>query len=456
MVKFSVGAVPGEIPALLSFPQGCPDGGVSLTLGRKGAGRKRKQEVAGEAVDVPGLTYLATDFGSQSIKKDACKYAVAVYDKAKDELTLLPTDHAYLMRPSGSWNVGNLGETGSSLANYERSKSLTTVFGTVKKQRAVKANAAKIVHSDNVQGVDAVQSAMQTDITEGLGEADEAIFTLDGATQSMDEHRKAMLPAFDQDATSAKKIYDVVDIVPKNVQAALEKSQEGIEKDWFKSEEAGGAGDTHRQWTEYLGDACGSELLRCIHADAADAVSAACGDARERVKKEASAKKLRARLLFMHGLITVYRSVAGARDMRADKDPIVEQLGALPGLAHAHIFRKFTQERRRAKKKDTEDVDGPAVVQMGQVECSQLQVDRLLLHIVVLALTQNKFSIELECLAKDLGLSVKRLSLLAREVGCKLTKANLASTDTQKQRSVTVAQLNAPLTFPKRSQGPRK
>ena len=452
MTRLAIGSLTEEVPTLLSFPQGVPSKGVSLRVGRKGSGRKRKHMVVGEANGVPGLTYQGTDFGSQSTKKDSCKYAIGVYHKDTDTLHLLPADHAYLMRAGASaWAGGEMGETSTSIANYERSKSLTQVFGTVKKQRAVKANAAKIVKGDNVQGVGAVESAMKTEIKDELDDADGAILMLDGAGQSIEDHRKSMLPSFDQDATAAKKIYDLNDIVPKNIQAALEKMQTSVEKD-FTGAADGEDSDVHRQWSAFFRDTCGGfQVVVDIHAESADQIAAAGGDARDRAKKEGRMTTLRSRLLYLSGLMMMYLDVAAAYNFRAERGPIVDKCEKfLPGVAQLHMFKKFTQMRNNRKVSLT---DGSSA---GALECTQRELDRILLHIFVLVVTLNKFSVDLGTVATDLKLSLKRANLLVREIGCKITKPKLPATETLPERTVMRAGLEAPLKFPKRWRGPER
>lgn len=446
MVNIEIGSIPGDPPSLVAFPQGFPDkGDINLTLSQKGTGRKRKQMVHGESTSVQDLVYNGIDFNSQSHKKSSVKFAVGVYDKEKDTFTLFPTDHAFLMRTEVV-SEGGLGES-AGLANYERKQGLTSVFGTAKKKRAVKANAAKVVKHDNVQGVEAVQNAMNADIGDVRDVAD-------GTTVSMEQHRKSMLPSYDPDAEYARKIYDVYSIVGRDVIPSLAMAQSAIEKTF-------GEGILAHQWTDFFNQ--DSTVIASIHSSfiTNEGLDTDAADLTERLSFENKAKTLRSRLLYLHGLLVVYNTIDQARFKKADKSDIMEKLEVLPDKVVSDILRKFaTMRRGRAKpaatKTDDEEGEGnPATRAMSGIayELSPIQTDKLLMHIIVLMLTQNQFKILLDDLVPVLRLSLKRLIILARECGCKVVPQKRPDGD-GKERRVSYASLNAPISFPKKSRGP--
>ena len=145
------------IPRLLSFPGGVPkslndkdnddkssNSNYELIIGKK---KKKRLIIANDTnLDV---TYHGSDYSSSSHKKNACKYAIGIYDKDKDVLILQEADHAFVMRPLFTFDGkdGTMEETShltsSEIQGWQRKHGLIEAFGTVKKRKAVKAQKSQ-------------------------------------------------------------------------------------------------------------------------------------------------------------------------------------------------------------------------------------------------------------------------------------------------------------------------
>ena len=453
---------PQDAPVLLSFPGGIPqysaaEAPIAITIGRKGNGRKRKHEVVAAVENIDGLLLKASEYGSQNPKYDSCKYAIGIYDRAQDVLKLVPAGHAFAMRQDKDAWGGQMGETsGSGIASYERKKGLTTVFGTAKKQRAVKANEAKIVNSSNVQGVDSVSAAMTADIQREIKD-----LPSDGASYSLDEHRKQLLPSYDTTATLPRKVYDVWSIVPSNLMSALANWQTSIEKSFQSStDEDGGVveqkplndGQMGTEWTKYFFENCSSQIMANVNYWATSDVQSAeaSADARKIEKARTKMREKRCKMLYCWVLMAVYRNITTAKFNRAKKDDIVSTIGeGLPGAVITFALKMFTSQRRKRDMEGASEDGGGGTITLH--ECTQLQMDRLAFHIIVLMLCLNEQVLQMDMIESDMALPAKRVHKLVRETGCRIAKKDMPD-----GKKIMLATLTAPIVFPRRSTGPKK
>ena len=411
-----------DCPILLSLPSSEGNAGeIRLTIGTKSSssGRKRRRMLVGHS-DALDLAYSANDFsGSSALKKNACKYAIGILDEKSDSITLIPTDHVFVMKPDFANKGGDYVESSSTIANYERKQGLTEAFGTQKKKKAVKANAAKIVSSDNIVGVDAVQSAITSSISEMLA-SDEMMGGFDAGGEALAEHRKRMLPKFDMMTQDPKLVYPIEGVIPEHTREALglfyERTQTQI-------------AELGASWEQAFSVGCNSNLVKHINSQIKEE------DGSDKAEKKA--RKKRCQLMVLNGMVCAVQLClnppAASTDGNSNKptqEYVLETLDKCVPLPVREYIRTFLT---RSKFKN-----------VGQFHLTKTQADRALLHMIVLGLHLSKFQLDLGMLATDLKLTVKRLSDVAREAGCKIVKGVMEGSD----KESSYATLVAPLKFP--------
>ena len=195
--------------ALVSFPQGIPWNIEEMTVSvRQSMKKKRKRQVIGS---LNGVEYIGNNFKEgESSKNNVSRYAIGLLDQKTGEIEIVPIDHPFALRPQ--LQVASTGRETSNMSNYDRKLSLTETFGSKKKQRAQRAAASNIIKTENISGVDAIETVMA-----GLSEstqADGTGTTLDAAEAAVDQHRILMLPAFELTASEPEMCYPLDSLIP--------------------------------------------------------------------------------------------------------------------------------------------------------------------------------------------------------------------------------------------------
>jgi hypothetical protein len=453
MTLIEVEECPNGLPSLMSFPGGLPSKAdeFRVSVGRKGSGRKCKHILTCESNDSRKIVLKGYDYGSQSCKKDTVQYAVGVYDKSSDTLTLIPSSHVFTMRPT--INKGDsMMESSPGMANYDRKRGLVDAFGTDKKKRAVKANEAKRVDGTKVVGLSAVQRSITTEI-EASQQASQESNNLghgeDGAAIALSAQRERLLPKFDQDALQTRKIYNLDGIMPPRTRELLEKWHDKIAKDLVKkiSEGDGGMVDA---WNTAFGEMSDAVVIPSLSMGLS--ISSRESDADDTTKREKKLRHKRCSLIFLAATINMYLGISGSSSLRRIdlvKLKALLQKAVTPNLCDI-IINTFGNLSSQGNVKSGKE--GYHHSDTAYIHFTKEQVDRLLLHIIVLVLVLNRYTFEIDVLASSLGLSIKRTTLLAREAGCTISKVDVESDD-GKTKKTSIATLKAPLTFPKPSRG---
>ncbi len=198
-VSLEDGESQDSYPRILSFPGGAPETTLSLTVGSKGTGRKRKRQIVTE---VGGMPYKGVDYGStHTHKNDLCKFAVCKVDKETGKMVVYPSPHLYVMRPQS--NKPSLEPpTHSGLSLEQRRNALTEDFGSRKKKRALaQAESNKIV-DENITGAGAVESVLKDSVVQ----SDNATH-VDASLYALEQNRKLLLPPYNRDTISPAEAY---------------------------------------------------------------------------------------------------------------------------------------------------------------------------------------------------------------------------------------------------------
>ena len=209
--------------ALVCFPQGVSWDLEEMQVGvrERQSKRKRKRKV------VASLNGVQFDSGSDSQKNDVSRYAIGVVNEKTGEVEVFPVDHPYVLRPQVHVQSGMRRES-SALSNYERKQSLTEAFGSKKKQRAQRAMASNVISTENISGVNAVETVMSGLLAGSSEDANsgEVLSTgtetiVGAADKALEAHRHQLLPAFNLSTTEVKNCYPLHLLIPAQVMDSL-------------------------------------------------------------------------------------------------------------------------------------------------------------------------------------------------------------------------------------------
>jgi hypothetical protein len=116
-------------PRMVSFPIGVPPNAedMVLELSHKVSGRgKRKRQVV---TTIDGLVYRGSDVGDFSMSNNTMQWAIGRLDETTGVMTIVPADHAFIMRPELEKNPLSRPPRLSSLSTSERREMRTDEFG---------------------------------------------------------------------------------------------------------------------------------------------------------------------------------------------------------------------------------------------------------------------------------------------------------------------------------------
>jgi len=132
-------------------------------------------------------------------------------------LEVLPTDHAYALRPS--IDIQSTRQAPSGLSNYERKQSLTEAFGSKKKQRALRAASSNVISAERISGVGIVEAAMNDLADAATAAGTETV--LNGAEKAQEMNREMLLPAYDTTTDDVTAAYPLNSLIPPSVMQSL-------------------------------------------------------------------------------------------------------------------------------------------------------------------------------------------------------------------------------------------
>lgn len=403
--------------SLLSFPQGVPEENLNITIGEKGTGQKRKRMVIG---DLNGTCFQGVNFP----KKDSLQYAIGLLDDKNGEMRIIPVDHAYVMRVQGKADtVQHI----AALEYNQRRESLIENFGSKKKKKSQKALKSNIISAENIAGVDAIETAISSTM-EDIDESDRNVF-VDGVKEALEKNRQALLPKFNLTASKIENIYPLDGMIPPTIMSAL--------IDEFKAMKPGVTTDNNEDEEEdaFDGSAFTCELkFQTLHAPSfiicmlSKVRNASAYELPATITKE----KCYGVLVYLTYLMRLYTMISSNRDMKVT-DIALHKERWQPSLE----VRKFIVKQFCGRS-------GKAVLQS-----SKEQMDRLLLVVLVLLLTLGGFTLSIGPLAEDLKMSPAPLSLLCKELGCKVEKRPVVvDEEGNREGNSLTATLVFPLKFP--------
>jgi hypothetical protein len=341
--------------------------------------------------------------------QDYCKFALGVVTAGSKEMKIYRADHIFVMEPQLS-QYTQAPEANLEMTNMDRKKSLTEEFGSRKKKRALKAAESNRISSANIVGASAVEDTMATE----MEDVDPTAVLINAADEALEKNRGEMLPPYDITANDLEEAYAYDSLVPVDLQDALKASYDNVEDP--------------SSLKDILTNEHDFEIVRLF-------LSRLPVLQDEGSKSHKKAKKAHCRLLtkvvLFHFMLRFYLKMMSSYDKVATKEDIVRDLGGgggsvVPPEALEYVEANFCTTRNIRGK--------PGLC------CGKSKLDKLLLHAMVLALHINEFSFNLTVFAKDLKVPTGSLTVLARELGCKVSKSEGGD----------VADLVLPLTFPQR------
>jgi hypothetical protein len=154
--KITVRSDVHAFPLIVSFPQGVPENSEDMQINvfKKSSKNTRTQIIS----KINGLTFKGSDYGEYSLKKDGYKYAVGVHNVKTNQIKLLQTDHIFTLK--AELNFGEAPVRNSTMSYGQRKQSLTEEFGSRKKKSALKAAQSNIISTDNISGVNTLESSL--------------------------------------------------------------------------------------------------------------------------------------------------------------------------------------------------------------------------------------------------------------------------------------------------------
>lgn len=414
-------------PVPVTFPQGVvlgdKDGGdFRVGLFNHAKSKKRRLAVANNGK----VELVGKNFGGDRSGLKPSRYLVLAYDPTTKSARLLNnrpiSQYAMALRQSLDASIApeirdsaiaameeaeeaaNNSKGGAATPRFTdalRRKSLIETFGSQKKRREVKAFEIGRLDAERVEAAGSVQ-AMLSEYLSG---------TLSGAKEGAAEARQALLPKYNLDATTSAEAYPLDDLVTLEQRSALSKVVTLLAKSLT----------SHKAMAEQvtqlsLGKYCTAQLHALSN---------------NKTDKKLVKSKLRV-LLSVHFAVRILR----AKQVRKPAEELAMILGEnTPVVVVKALLDKFSsleagehgQARRVRTKRDS---------------------DRLMMHILVLALHFSDCVVKMDALALlalDLGVGANDLNVYLTELGAKIVG----------RVPDRAARLDVPLTFPQQ-RGTRK
>jgi len=429
------------VPRLVSFPIGVPPDAEDLELNllykTSAKGQKRRQVSA----VTDGLVYSGCDYGEYSVANNTVQFAIGRLDESKGIMTIVPADHAFIMRPEVEQVHVAPPPRLSTLTTTERRDMRTEEFGSRKKQRAQQVAASNTISAQNILGASAVESAMISKIKDKATTEGAEISATDKA---INENRELYLPKYDLNATEAANIYPLSSLIASEVNDALEVYCEQIFDTIATSHDSDSKHKSKKlkaniladKFSVYLQSKEGAPegILRGLSKLKENAMSKddAAAAASEKIEQEDKVlrktfKKHSRRAVLMLFMVRFFQAInSSVSKFRPDAhiNELVDKVKA-PQAIFNYLISSFTSHSKFK----------------GKVSFTKIDNDKLKIHMIALALHINNFtSCSLSVIARDLKLVEKVLADLAREMGCKVVK--------DKDSKELVSSLTAPLVFP--------
>jgi len=371
---------------LVSFPGGVVQENLELKH-ESVNGSSWKCQLRGETRE---MEYSGSNYGRNHHNLDTAQWLVGVADMKTDVISVYPVSHPFPLRSGlkGAQKMNTANESVESSAR-ERRALLFEDFGASKKKRALAASAANLVSSEQAIGADALSSWMD----KGPQSGDQP--EMDDTDAALVEGRRGLLPNFNLKAESANECFDVRGIVGESERSALARQYDSLKSssDWLDSEPVS-------LWTPFVLSRLGQ-----VNKEREDMVD----------------------LFLLRHLMAIY-----VRRSKFFRGPLKDDAKALemPTEVLKSLLDKF------AVSSDPKG-DGNLAWRMTK----KLQ-DKLVFHLLTLALKVSSFRLHTSELMGDLKMSSSELANYFRLSGCRVSP--------DKERGGHTVVLTTPLTFPGR------
>lgn len=391
LIKIYVSDKAAPISVLATFQNGHPseDHIDQLSFGYyqctdKGSSQHRKRILVAET---DHTQYIGKNYGPFALRApDQRRYMVGVYDKDKCKVKLIDANVLRLcpIEDEDSDKEKETVEETKKLSYREKNEGLIEAFGSSKGNRLVRSRQRNEVMSGKVLEV-AVGSAV-----------DEAFPSLSSVNVLSEEKATIdYLPRYNKDASCPQDVYLLADLL------------NDVEMDALFAPAHIFIGSTNSQISEWRNvKRYPAYILNQLE------FLPASGEERSR----------RARiLLYLYFLYVAYN--LRATDLR-QKKPLPPDV---PSVIKKRIFDDFTNQVMSTKGTQT-------------IYMPKNMKDKLLLHILVIVLVLEDFSVDFTPLEEDIG---KKLRPYFEQLGCKIM------TQKKSTGNSNLAILQVPLTFPK-------
>ncbi|OQR97339.1 hypothetical protein ACHHYP_12137 [Achlya hypogyna] len=405
-------------PVLVSFRGGPPKVSSDFHFQMyENTAKKRKIVVA----DADKVSYQAANFGHGNASNDLSSYVVGVFDKASQSVQLYNVDQLYVLQQSVRGFRERVDENTQASKSYaERTADLVNAFGSKVSKRIVKSREDNMVQVGNITGASAITNALtqkvhQTNEELAAKRANDPTYT--HASGAMDATRAAVLPPCNVDAVTPDKVYVLDKFLSNDVMESLSMKAD-----------------------EFIGilETCPlAEFLDKNNPPAAAYIRQVMTTLPKPFDRKKVALMLYVMYLvqFYHLRFPLFKSPADASESMNIPQIVVEQIC---------------------------DTFCDAVVgDNGRKSYAQSKVlkDKLILHMLVVALTVGSFSLDLTAISADLKRAPANLAQYVRQIGCRTDSVKAEGGLYQKSSAVkgkgmaTRAVLSLPLVFPAAKKG---
>ncbi|GAB9472182.1 hypothetical protein Gpo141_00009367 [Globisporangium polare] len=360
------------------------------------------------------IAYQGANFGYLSAANDSASYAVGIYDKKTKEVRLCNVSQIYVMQQTVKGASDNVDENkGESKSFMEQRRDLVEVFGSKKSKRMQKSREENLVNVQNISGAASVTQTLQKKIEKAQKTLDEerardAKFSSENA--ALAATRNAILPPLDLDAATPDRVYNLRKFIDAHVMESLEiKARELIET----------------LATSSVADYAASNGLSALATRLLLSLPTPYDVTRVAYIVYVSY------LVQFHDLHFPLRKSAAM--LSEEKD--------IPLVVLRHLLALYTESTQG---------------ETGYMTYLQPKThkDKLILYLLVVALTVNGFSLDLTEVTADLKKSALAITTYCRQLGCSVDKAKAenavygGASLASKGKQVVRAVLALPLQFP--------
>ncbi|ETW09610.1 hypothetical protein H310_00147 [Aphanomyces invadans] len=400
-------------PLLVSFRGGPPLTNTGFHCQVYEHAAKKKRIVV---ADTEKVTYQAANFGHGNSNGDLSSYVVGVVDKDTNTVQLFNVDQVYVMQQSVKSFRENVDDnTQDSVSYSECQKNLVDVFGSKASKRIVRSREENKIQVENIRGASSITQTFSEKVQENSDllaakRAADPKFSADGF--AMDATRLAMLPPCKLDALTPDGVYDISKFLSNDVMESL----------LMKADE----------FISVLSTSALSEFLAQNDVAAANYITQVMTSMGKPYDRENVAL-----MLYVMYLVQFFQA---RYPLQASAASLSETMN-VPHLVVKQILGTFAEA---------------TVNSYGKTSYAQSKVlkDKLLLYLLVVALTIGGFSLDVSAIAADLKRAPSNIIGYTKQVGCRVDKVKTDSSGLGGKKSESFrAILTLPLQFPSLKKG---